>query len=56
MAFRKKTERFGTVKTCGPNRTLQELSRVVLMNSMTLVVLKILRNLVSMRNSLNASN
>ena len=35
---------------------LLELSRMVLVNSVTFVVLKILHNLVSMQNSLNANN
>ena len=37
-------------------RTLQELFRMTLVNLVTLVVLKILDNLFSMQNSLNANN
>ena len=48
--------RFGTTKIYGPNRTLQELSRMTLMNSVTFTVLKILRNLASMPISLNANS
>ena len=35
--LKKKMERFGTVKTYGLDRTLQELSRMVLMNSIFLL-------------------
>ena len=37
-------------------RTLQELFRMALVNFLTIVVLKILDNLFSMQNSLNANN
>ena len=37
-------------------RTLQELFRMALINFLTIVVLKILDNLFSMQNSLNANN
>ena len=37
-------------QTYGPNRTLQELHRMALINSVTFALLKILRNLVSTRN------
>ena len=39
-----------------PCSTLQELFRMVLVNFMTFVVLKILGNLVSMQNYLNANH
>ena len=37
-------------------KTLQELFRMALVNFLTIVVLKILDNLFSMQNSLNANN
>ena len=39
-----------------PDRTLKELRRMVLVNLVAFVVLKILHSLVSMQNFLNANN
>ena len=55
-ALNKITGRVGAAKLCFPNITLYVLSRMVLMNFVAFVVLKILLNLVSMQNNLNANN
>ena len=55
-ALNKKTGRVGAAKLYFPNTTLYVLSRMVLMNFVAFVVLKILLNLVSMQNNLNANN
>ena len=56
MALNKQTGRVWATKLHVPNTTLQVLFRLVLMNFLIFVVFKILLNLVSMQNLLNANN
>ena len=55
-ALNKQTDRVWATKLYVPNTTLQVLFRLVLMNFLIFVVFKILLNLVSMQNLLNANN
>ena len=55
-AFKKYTDCFSVFHLDVPCSNLQELFRMVLVNFMTFLVLKILGNLASMKNYLNANN
>ena len=52
----KKMGRVGAAKLYVPNTTLYFLSKMVSIKSLAFVVFKILLNLVSMQNLLNANN
>ena len=55
-ALNKKTGSIGTAKLYVSDTTLQVLSRMVLINFVAFLVFKVLYNLVSMQNLLNANN
>ena len=55
MAFNKGTDHIGATKLHVPNTTSSVLSRMVLMNFVAFGVSKILLNLVSIQNLLNAN-
>ena len=56
LKLNEKTGGVGAEKFYVPNTTLQVLSRMILINFVALVVFKILLNLVSTQNLLNANN